>query len=91
VALRRGRLGVSVGNVFGSNVYNVLGIMGLAALVRPPVVSATAMETLAWLTVVTVLMIAALWTGRKLSRPEGAAFTGSEIARWLLGLLDLIG
>jgi len=31
VAMRRGHVGMSVGNVVGSNVFNVLGIMGIAA------------------------------------------------------------
>ncbi|GAA0209897.1 calcium/sodium antiporter [Halobaculum roseum] len=91
VALSRGSLGVSVGNVVGSNVFNITGIMGAAALVRPLAVSANALETLAWLAGVTVLMVAALWTGRQLSRPEGALFAGSEIGRWVLGLFGLLG
>lgn len=91
VAIRRGSLGVSVGNVIGSSIYNVTGIIGIAALVRPLAVSGTAFGTLAWLAVVSVAMVAALWTGRRLSRPEGALFAGSEVVRWILGLLGLIG
>jgi cation:H+ antiporter len=87
VAVRRGSLGVSVGNVVGSNIYNVTGILGLSAIVRPLAVSGTALETLAWLAVVSVLVVAALGTGRALSRLEGALFTASEVVRWLLGLL----
>jgi cation:H+ antiporter len=87
VAIRRGSLGVSVGNVVGSNIYNLLGVMGVAALVRPLAVSPTALETLAWLAAVTVLMVAALWTGRVLSRLEGALFTGSELLRWVVGII----
>ncbi len=91
VAIRRGSLGVSVGNVVGSNIYNVMGILGLAALIGPLTVSAAALETLAWLVGVTVLMVAALWTGRELTRPEGALFAGSEAVRWVLGVLGLLG
>jgi cation:H+ antiporter len=91
VAIRRGSLGVSVGNVVGSNIYNITGILGLAALIRPLVVSATALETLAWLGGITVLMVAALWTGRVLSRLEGALFAGSELCRWALGILGIVG
>jgi cation:H+ antiporter len=32
-------------------------------------------------------MVAALWTGRRLSRPEGGLFVASEVVRWALGLL----
>jgi cation:H+ antiporter len=87
VAIQRGSLGVSVGNVVGSNIYNLTAIVGIAALVRPLAVSPTALATLAWLAAITVLMVAALWTGRVLSRLEGALFAGSEVVRWVLGLL----
>jgi cation:H+ antiporter len=91
VAMRQGRLGVSVGNVVGSNVFNMLGILGLAAVVSPFSFGAVALESVAWLTAVTVVMVAALWTGRKLSRPEGGLFAASEVGRWVLGLLGLVG
>jgi cation:H+ antiporter len=91
IAMRRGRLGVSVGNVVGSNVFNVLGILGVAAVVRPLSFGPVALETVAWLTVLSVVMVAALWTGRQLSRPEGALFAASEVVRWALGLVGLVG
>jgi len=87
VAIQRRSLGVSVGNIVGSNIYNITGILGVAALVRPLGVSSTALWTLAWLAGVTLLMVAALWTERALSRVEGALFATAEIARWILGIL----
>lgn len=69
VAIRRGSLGVSVGNVIGSNIYNITGILGVCALIRPLVVSGTALETLAWLAAISALVVAALWTGRAGSSP----------------------
>lgn len=91
LALRRGYVGMSVGNVVGSNVFNVLGVLGVAALLDPIVVGPAALETLAWLVAVTVAMVAALWTGRRLSRVEGALFALSEVVRWALGLLRIVG
>lgn len=91
VAMRQGHVGMSVGNVVGSNVFNVLGILGIAALIRPLAVGAAAIETLVWLTALTALMVAALWSGRRLSRTEGALFVCSELARWVLGLLRVFG
>ncbi|WP_115891490.1 calcium/sodium antiporter [Haloferax sp. Atlit-48N] len=87
VALRRGSLGVSVGNVVGSNILNITGIVGVAAVARPLAVSASALGTFAWLVAVTLLIVAALWTGRVLSRVEGAFFATSEVTRWILGLI----
>lgn len=89
VAMRRGRLGVSVGNIVGSNVFNLLVIMGVGALVSPLSLSGSIGLSLAWLLAVSVAMVAALWTGRRLSRPEGGLFAGSEVVRWVVGLLGL--
>jgi cation:H+ antiporter len=36
-------------------------------------------------------MVAALWSGRRLSRFEGVLFVCSEPARWALGLLRIFG
>ncbi len=91
VAVSQGRLGVSVGNVVGSNVFNVLGIMGLASVLRPLSFGPVLLESLAWLIAVVVVMVAALWTGRQLSRLEGGLFAVSEVGRWVLGLLGLLG
>ena len=88
VAMRQGHGGMSLGNVVGSN---VLGILGVASLLRPLAVGGAAIETLAWLTALTVLMVAALWSGQGLSRSEGALFVCSELARWTLGLLGIFG
>jgi len=87
LAIRRGRLGVSVGNVVGSNLFNLLAIAGLSAALRPLTLSDAALTSIAWLVAVTGAMVAALWTGRRLSRPEGALFAASEVVRWAFGLL----
>ncbi|MXR50261.1 calcium/sodium antiporter [Halovenus sp. WSH3] len=91
VAIRRGHIGMSVGNVVGSNIFNILGILGIASVVQPLSVGFAAIESAVWLTVVTVLMVGALWTGRKLTRPEGLVFALSEMARWAAGILRLFG
>ncbi|WP_254273243.1 calcium/sodium antiporter [Haloarcula marina] len=91
VAIRRGSLGVSVGNVVGSNIYNITGIVGIAAVVRPLAASGTVTTTLLWLGALSVVVVAALWTGRVLSRLEGALFAASEMVRWALGLAGILG
>lgn len=87
VAMRRGRVGVSVGNILGSNVFNLLGILGVAAIIRPLAASPAVLTGVAWLAAITVAAVAALWTGRRLSRPEGGLFALSELFRWANNLL----
>ncbi|PSQ18462.1 sodium:calcium antiporter [Halobacteriales archaeon QS_8_69_26] len=91
VAPGRGSLGVSVGNVVGSNVFNVTGILGVGAVVRPLATAGTPFVTLGWLAVLSLAVVAALWTGRVLSRVEGGLLAASEVVRWVLGLLGLTG
>ena len=91
VAVRRGRLGVSVGNVVGSNVFNVFSILGVGAAIRPLAVSGAALESMAWLTVLVVVMVVAIWSGRRLSRAEGGLFALSEVIRWVVGLTGITG
>lgn len=90
VALRRASTGVSVGNVVGSNVMNMLGVVGLAGLVNPVALAGGVHASLAWLVAVTVLMVVALRSDRLLSRVEGGLFVVSEAVRWVLGLLGIL-
>jgi len=87
VAMRRGRVGVSVGNILGSNVFNLLGILGVAAIIRPLAASPAVLTGVAWLAAITVAAVVALWTGSRLSRPEGGLFALSELLRWGNNLL----
>jgi cation:H+ antiporter len=91
VAMRQGHVGMSVGNVVGSNIFNILGILGIGALLQPIAIAGTAVESLAWLTVLTVVMVGSLWSGRRLTRLEGGFFAVSEIVRWILSLLRIFG
>jgi cation:H+ antiporter len=71
-ALRR-QTDVAIGNILGSNVYNVLGIGGVTALIAPTAIPAeiVAFDNLVMLAVSVVLM-AIMYTGRRVTRGEGA-------------------
>ena len=89
VALRQASTGVSVGNVVGSNVMNLLGVVGLTGVVNPVALAPDAHVGLAWMGAVTVLMVVALRSERLLSRLEGGLFVVSELVRWVVGLLGV--
>jgi cation:H+ antiporter len=73
-AARKGHSDVALGNVIGSNIYNVLGILGLTALVRPiPVPPEIARLDIWVLAGATVLLLAFLRTGWRLRRWEASA------------------
>ncbi len=64
---------VAVGNILGSNIFNLLGILGVSALLQPLPVPARMLEFDQWAMLGTaLLLILFLFTGRRLSRLEGA-------------------
>ena len=74
VAARRGQNDVAFGNVIGSNIFNVLGILGITALVSPLVVAPEIAALDIWvMTAATVALIAVAVTGWRITRVEGAA------------------
>lgn len=75
VAAARRQSDVAIGNVLGSNVYNLMGIGGLTALIAPtPVPEQIARADMPFLLGITVLMVWFAWTSKRLSRVEGAVF-----------------
>ena len=81
VAAFRRQSDVAFGNIVGSNIYNVLGILGVTAVVRPIEVPADIAGLDVWvMTVATVALIAFAMTGWRLNRLEGAAFVAAYLA-----------
>jgi len=73
VAVLRKHEDVALGNVVGSNIYNLCGILGLTALIHPIEVPAEIAAFDIWVMLgVTALLIVQLRSGWRLSRIEGA-------------------
>ncbi|WP_255151419.1 sodium:calcium antiporter [Halorarius halobius] len=87
VAARRGMPELAAGNVVGSNVFNALGILGAAAVVRPLAVTPAAGPTTLWLVGLTALVVVLLATRGGLSRLEGAVCVVVNLVRWGLDLM----
>lgn len=87
VAARRGLATVAVGNVLGSNVFNLLAVLGVAGAIRPLAVDPAALADVAWLAVISAAAALALRSGRRLTRPEGAAVMLAVAVRLLLDAL----
>ncbi len=73
MAALRGQPDLAIGNVIGSNIFNVLGILGVAALWRPVGFDAVSATVDGWWMVGTVvLLLPVILIGRRVTRPEGA-------------------
>ena len=75
VAARRGNSGIAIGNVLGSNVFNILMILGITGLIAPMTIKGITNLDLAMM----VISMIALWffsyTKYRIDRWEGAVIT----------------
>lgn len=71
VAAVRGDSAIAAGNVVGSNLFNLLGILGLAALVHPFAAPGLRAVDVAAMLGATALVWLLMWTGRRIGRLEG--------------------
>ena len=83
-ALRR-HTGIAVGNIIGSNIFNILGILGVSALVQPLVVSPALVRTdLWWMLGTSFLIYPLMRTGRRIGRREGAVLVSVYVVYTVL-------
>ncbi|WP_419191882.1 calcium/sodium antiporter [Engelhardtia mirabilis] len=77
-ATRQGRADVAISNVIGSNIFNVLAIVGVAATVRPLSVSAELIaRDCPWMLGLSVLLLPLMRSGYRISRGEGLLLLGA--------------
>ena len=65
VAAYRRRCDIAVGNIVGSNVFNILAILGVSAVIRPAVYNPAFNVDLCILIVATVILYLAMFTGKR--------------------------
>ncbi|MCB1472701.1 MAG: calcium/sodium antiporter [Rhodobiaceae bacterium] len=69
---------IAIGNVIGSNIFNLLGIMGVTALVAPLRVPSEVMRLDIWVMAATAIVVLAFVGGRwRISRPAGIALVAA--------------
>ena len=87
VAAIRGRHAMSLGNLFGSNIFNLLLVLGIAGSINDLTVSAAANADIWIMSGVMVLVFIFAVTSRKISRLEGAILAGLGVGYWIFGYL----
>lgn len=87
VAVIRRQLDVAVGNVLGSNLFKVLGILGASAVLQALQLEGRLAMFDQWvMLVVALLLIAVLWSGRRVARIEGFMLLTLYIVSVVFGL-----
>ncbi|MCC6710705.1 MAG: calcium/sodium antiporter [Gammaproteobacteria bacterium] len=90
LAAIRGQRDIAVGNVVGSNIFNILGVLGISAVVAPGALSvAPAMMAfdIPAMLAVAVACLPIFFTGNLIARWEGAVFVGLYVSYTLYLIL----
>ena len=88
VAAARGEGEMAAGNVVGSNVFNLLGILGVAALVDPLEAPGLRPVDLAVMAAFTLALVPMMLSGRRLVRAESALLLAGYVAYMAFLLLQ---
>lgn len=71
VAARKGETGLAVGNVVGSNIFNLMFILGISAAIHPIAVNLASVYDLLILIAVSLVAFLFSFSGKQIRRPEG--------------------
>ena len=86
-ALSEGAVGLSVGNIVGSNVANILLVLGVAALVAPIITSPRALARDGMVMLAVTLLFAALLWLDMFTRPVGIAMVAALFAYLIFSIV----
>lgn len=75
VSVRKGNSGIAIGNVLGSNVFNILAILGVAGVITPIHLQGITMLDLSMMVFSTLLVWLFSFTKYKIARWEGIVLT----------------
>ena len=83
IAALKGQSDIAIGNIVGSNIFNILGILGITAIVQP--VSSLGFQPIDFIVMLAfaVIILPFAWTGLRIGRREGSVL--------LLGYLGYMG
>ncbi len=71
VAARKGETGLAIGNVIGSNIFNILFILGISSAICPITMGMDSFVDMALLIAINVIVYVFAWSRDKISKKEG--------------------
>lgn len=90
IAAIRGERDIAVGNIVGSNIFNLMGVLGIAGLISPAgidIPAAIVRFDIPIMVLIALVCLPLFFTGGVFSRPEGGLFLGYYAAYTLFLIL----
>ena len=81
-AALKGRHGIAIGNLIGSDLFNLLGVLGLAGILNPTMISEDIFSSVFLLVIMVGLTLLLIRTNWRLSRAEGTILVTINLIRW---------
>ena len=78
----KGRHGIAIGNLIGSDLFNLLGVLGLAGIINPSRITQDIFDSVFILVLMVGLTLLLIRTKWKISRAEGALLVSINLIRW---------
>lgn len=79
VSARKGQSGIAIGNVLGSNVFNILAILGLTGIISPMIIQGITTTDLSVMVVAMIMLWLFSFTKYTIARWEGAILTATFV------------
>tara|TARA_A100001015_G_scaffold321113_1_gene450186 strand:- start:285 stop:1232 length:948 start_codon:yes stop_codon:yes gene_type:complete len=81
-AALKGRHGIAIGNLIGSDLFNLLGVLGLAGILNPTMISSDIFNSVFLLVLMVGLTLLMIRTNWRISRLEGTILVTINLIRW---------
>lgn len=81
-AALKGRHGIAVGNLIGSDLFNLLGVLGLAGIINPTLIGEDIYNSMFLLVIMVGLTMLMIRTNWRITRREGMLLVGINLVRW---------
>ena len=78
----KGRHGIAIGNLIGSDLFNLLGVLGLAGIINPSIIARDVFDSVFVLVLMVGLTLLLIRTKWRISRIEGAILVSINLIRW---------
>jgi len=82
VAITKGKHGISIGNLIGSDLFNLLGVLGVASIIRPLAISQSDYYSIIILSVYLIFLLAMMRFRWPIGKIEGTILILIAIFRW---------
>lgn len=87
VAAKKGQTELAIGNVVGSNIFNLMFIMGISAVIHPIAINVASLYDMLILVVISLLTLLFAVTSKKIGRVEGGIMIAIYIADVIFAIL----